>query len=154
ARAVEEGPGPALAAHLAGCARCRADFEETLHVIGLLRGVDVPVPPPAHREELRASLLAVAGARPGPGARWGGRAAVWLGAAAGLLATAAAVALFARGRPAEVAPRARLALRPQPGADYTIASPPPWQVVRLREGTLGLDVDPLAPGERLRVVVG
>ena len=45
-------------------------------------------------------------------------------------------------------------VHPHAGAHYTIAAEAPDEIVRLREGTIDVDVRPLRSGERFRVIVG
>jgi TolA-binding protein len=40
------------------------------------------------------------------------------------------------------------------GAAFEVTSPPPDEILRLRAGTVEIQVDPLGPGQRFRVVVG
>jgi hypothetical protein len=71
------------------------------------------------------------------------------------VAFAALLALFflARGRGAPPLPHSRVVVRASVGARYQI-SRPPWETVRLWDGTVDLDVEPLGPGERVVVKVG
>jgi hypothetical protein len=45
-------------------------------------------------------------------------------------------------------------VHPQPGARYVAAAPGPDEIVRLGDGVIELEVEPLHAGERFRVVVG
>ena len=134
-----------LAGHLAECSRCREAWEGVEQAILLARELPVDMPPLAHREEMRTALLATP-EPPRRRARWTVRSA-WVGA----VAAAAAIAIWV-GRspePSRVEPP-RVAIHAT-GADYTTVSS---ELVRLRDGTIALDVEPLRPGERFRVVVG
>ena len=72
-----------------------------------------------------------------------------------MTAVAALVVSSTRGRAApEVAPRSHIVVRGGVGARYEVASPPPWEIIRLREGGINLDVQPLGPRDRVRVQVG
>jgi len=151
-----------LAGHLAECARCREAWEGVERAILLARELPVDMPPLAHREEMRTALLATP-EPPRRRAQWTVRSA-WIGA----IAAAAAVAIWI-GRSPETSrvelPRVSIDLRTPSaarptfvglaihatGADYTTVS---RELVRLRDGTIALDVEPLRPGERFRVVVG
>ncbi len=88
---------------------------------------------------------------------------VWIATAMGVAATAVIVIAARAGSrtpdtsqardEATVHPR-RGVVHPHEGARFTLAAQPPDEIVRLREGVIDLDVDPLAAGERFRVVVG
>jgi tetratricopeptide (TPR) repeat protein len=143
-RALQVGD-PGFALHLTECARCRELRNGLERAIALARELAADVPPPAHREEVRTALLAIAEASPRPGRRPGVRVA-WLGAAG-----VAAIAALWLTRPAHDAPvRQRVSVVATPGAIYAMSG----DLVRLHQGTLDLDVEPLRPGERFRVVVG
>lgn len=160
ARAVTEGAEPELSAHLVACATCTATWDATMQAIELARSLEVPMPTRDRREEMRTAILAASGAlvvtppdqsstrsssRSGP-QRW------WLVGAA--FAAAAALA-FVLARPDSVAES-----RVQPhgtvtahaGARFVTSSPAPDEVVTLHDGVIDVEVSPLQPGERFRVV--
>jgi TolA-binding protein len=49
---------------------------------------------------------------------------------------------------------ARGSVHGQPGARFAAGSPGPDEVVRLEDGMIAVEVEPLGPGERFRVIVG
>jgi len=119
-------------------------------VIELARELPAPVPSAAHREEIRTALLA---ASPAPAARTL-RRAWWVPAIGVAAAAAAAVVLIARSAPATVAVHAHGDVKPHSGAHYVALSRSPDEIVRLVDGAIDVEVDPLHPGERFRVIVG
>src|SRR4029077_18125819 len=66
-RALQSGPAPELESHLAACAACRAAWDMFELVIGLARELPLEVPGAAHRDEVRAALLAAAESGEAPG---------------------------------------------------------------------------------------
>jgi hypothetical protein len=155
----------AIAAHVAGCAECAAHWAATADALALARDLPVELPPVAHREDLRTEILAAADLRPRRTRR-----RRWLAPRLGLAAAAAAAALLVfrssspTPAPLQPPPQMKLATAPAPsnhgtvhahaGATYMLAADTPDEIVRLRDGTIDVDVQPLAPGERFRVVVG
>ncbi|MBL0220812.1 MAG: tetratricopeptide repeat protein [Myxococcales bacterium] len=81
----------------------------------------------------------------------------WIALTMGVAATVV-IAIAARPgshNPDEVtAPPRRGVVHAHEGARFTLAARPPDEIVRLRDGVIDLDVDPLSAGERFRVVVG
>ncbi|HEY2729148.1 MAG TPA: tetratricopeptide repeat protein [Polyangia bacterium] len=144
-------PGDAeLDRHVATCPRCRATRDELLRAIALAKALPSNVPGAARREEVRASLLATAAAEPAavaPRTSW---------AVGGIVAVAAVILALglARGRRPPEPARSHVVVRPASGARYAIASPPPLETIRLWDGAIDLDVQPLGPGDRVRVEVG
>ena len=90
--------------------------------------------------------------RPIAGRRWLVPALV-IAAAAGLLVVLRAPSTD-HPDAAPVAAIRRGTVHAHAGASYTRASELPDEIVRLRSGTIDVDVDPLASGERFRVIVG
>jgi hypothetical protein len=148
-RAGQAGCDPGLAEHLRACPGCRETSQALERAVRLARELPTHVPSPDRREELRAMLLATAASRR---ARASG-SLTKLG-----LLTAAAVVVgvlwLARGKPGDHLPRSHATLRATPGARYAIVTPPPQETVRLWDGAVTIEVDPLLPTERLRVQVG
>ncbi|HMG22352.1 MAG TPA: hypothetical protein VK607_13565, partial [Kofleriaceae bacterium] len=152
ARAVAVGADPALAAHLDACAGCRAAWHGARAAIDAARELPVALPPAARREEMRTAILAAAAAGP---VRRPARAA-WLGRAlAGAAAAGIAgyLALSHASAPA-APPHGHGTIRPHAGARYLVRSIGPDEVVWLGDGAIDVEVEPLHPGERFRVVVG
>jgi TolA-binding protein len=147
-RALGPGGDARIARHAEGCEPCRSVQASFRRAIEQTRGLPHALPAPARRDEVRAALLARGAAEP---LRASGRRGWLVGLAA--LATAVLVAAAVkRGR--EPAPaRSRVVVRSGVGARWEL-SPPPWETVRLWEGTVELEVEPLGPGERVRVQVG
>jgi ferric-dicitrate binding protein FerR (iron transport regulator) len=154
-RALMSGPDGKLARHLRTCAACQRTWSGWEHAITRARALPSNVPSAARRQELRVALLASAGVQPVTA----DRRTAWMGSAA-LLAAVAVVALWLGHRrhepPINEPRRARshASLSPAVGARYAVVSPGPRETVRLWEGALALEVDPLGPGERFVVEVG
>ncbi len=150
-RALQLGADAALEAHLATCATCRTSWHGFQAAIGLARDLAVDVPSPARREEVRASLLAAAeSGQAGPICT---RTRHLLWPALGAAVVAAAIGIV-HGHLRDARPRSHAVVHASAGAAFEIASPPPDETLRLRAGTVAIQVDPLAPGQRFRVVVG
>jgi TolA-binding protein len=151
-RALTVGADPEIAAHIARCATCRAAWDAEQAAIELARELPVAIPPPAHREEVRTAVLAASASVPDRLTRRAWLAPTVLGAAA---AGVVAYVAIPRGssQPAPARPM-RATVHPHPGARYAASSPSPDEVVQLTDGVIDVDVDPLRPGERFRVIVG
>jgi hypothetical protein len=151
----EEGCGVRL--HVRDCARCGGQWQEIEALITLGRAVQAPPSSERQREELRTALLSRVKpeAAERPASR---RARPWL-VAAPLLAAAAAAAIWsmwpARETPAP-APRVerRGNVLSHDDARYLLAAVMPDEIIRLVEGTITVEVEPLQPGERFRVITG
>jgi len=152
ARAHAGGGAPEIAAHLELCASCRAAWDATRALIDLARELPVALPPSPRREEVRTAVLAAAaGLAHRPARR------AWPVPVAAAAAAAAAVAgylAFARSPVPRIAHHAHGSVRPRPGARYLVRSAGPDEVVQLGDGVIDIEVEPLHPGERFRVVVG
>jgi TolA-binding protein len=148
-RAPESAGDAELARHLAACPGCLAKRDELLRAIALAKALPTKVPEAARREEVRASLLASAAVEP---AAIAARPS-WAGGVVAVAAVMLALWL-ARGRRAPEPARSHVVVRPASGARYAVASPPPLETIRLWEGAIDLDVQPLGPGDRVRVEVG
>jgi TolA-binding protein len=71
-----------------------------------------------------------------------------------VVAAAAMVVVWAvKQRRDGAAPHSHVVIRAGVGARYELSAPP-WETVRLWEGRIDLDVEPLGPGDRVRVQVG
>ncbi len=154
-RALTSGSDGKIAWHLRTCATCQHTWSGWEQAITRARTLPTNVPSAARRQELRVALLASAGVEPVTTSRRTAR----MGSAA-LLAAVAVVALWLGHRrhepPINELPRARshASLSPAVGARYAVVSARPRETVRLWEGALTLEVDPLGPGERFVVEVG
>lgn len=147
----EPGLDDELEAHLATCASCRATRDGLQAAIGLARELPIDLPSPAHSEEVRVSLLAAAeSGQAGPICT---RTAHLRWPAVGV-AAAAAIAWIVHGHLHDARPRSHALMHASPGAAFVMASAPPDETLRLRDGTVDVQVDPLGPGQRFRVVVG
>jgi hypothetical protein len=139
-----------LARHLRACASCRRTAAELAQAIAFARRLPTNVPVVARTEELRVALLASAGVAP---VTAGSRTAQRRSAA--VLAAIAFVALLLGHRRHERPPaRSHASISPAVGTRYAVVSFQPRETVRLWEGELALEVDPLGPGEHFIVEVG
>jgi TolA-binding protein len=150
ARALAAGGDPEIAAHLEACASCRAAQDRTRAMIELARELPVALPSPARREEVRTAVLAAAAGLAHRPARRAWR----IPAIAAAAAVVAGYLALARGPAPEVTHHVHGAVRPHPGARWTARSSGPDEVVELGDGAIDVEVEPLHPGERFRVVVG
>jgi len=155
ARALTLGADPPIAAHLAACRACRETWDGTKRAIDLARELPAAIPPHGRREEVRTAVLAAAASMAGRPAR-----RVWLAPAIAGAAAAGVIAYLAIPRgsspPPVTAPahHAHGTVHPHPGARYLATASGPDEVVRLTDGAIDVEVEPLSPGERFRVVVG
>ncbi len=136
----------------------RVEDDATERAIELARELplEVALPPTAGREEMRTAILAAAARRAPIHSSHVRRYA--LGGIVLAAAATVAIVLAARSEPTRaIAPIAAIEHRgtvhAMSGARFT-SSTLPDEIVRLSDGTIAIDVDPLAPGERFRVVVG
>ena len=154
ARAISEGAGPELAAHLDACPACRAGWHGMQRAIELARQVPTAMPSADRREEMRTAILA-SRARLAPGAGRRGavrRRGAWLAGGALAAAAAAAIVVSTRPREAVVSPHAHGTVRAREGARYLATSATPDETVVLHDGSIDVEVTPLHAGERFRVV--
>ena len=150
-RALQLGSDAVIEAHLATCAACRASWEGFQAAIGLARELPVELPSPARSDEVRASILAAAeSGQAGPICT---RTARLRWPAVGV-AAAAVIVWLARGHLHDARPRSHAVVHASSGAAFVMASAPPDETLRLRGGTVEVEVDRLGPSERFRVVVG
>lgn len=152
-RALSLGAGPELAAHLDACSTCRAAWDGARNAIDLARELSVALPPPARREEVRTAVLAAAAGRAHRPARRAWLVPAIAGAAAAGVAGYLAIS-HPVSPPAAPPPHAHGVVRPHPGARYFLGSIGPDEIVRLGDGVIDVEVEPLHPGERFRVLVG
>ncbi|AKU91186.1 tetratricopeptide repeat protein [Vulgatibacter incomptus] len=162
-RALSEGADRKLEEHLSSCASCAATWSDWGRVDVLARQRTV-LPVSSERRAMVLDAILATTAEPSASVS---RASVererplWLWGALAGAAVAAAVAIVLVGRsdppPAEppvIATVYRGTVRPHDGARFVRVSSAPDEVVRLYEGTISVDVEPLRAGERFRVVVG
>jgi hypothetical protein len=154
-RALSMGADAELTAHLAACEACRAAWEGARAAIDLARELPVAVPPAARREEVRTAVLAATEGLAHRRARRPWIVPAIVGAAAAGVAGYLAVSAVSRAS----APVGSLGhrhgiVRPHSGARYLAGVVGADEVIRLSEGVVDIDVEPLHPGERFRVVVG
>ncbi|HEU4733301.1 MAG TPA: hypothetical protein VFT22_35660 [Kofleriaceae bacterium] len=161
ARAIGEGGDAEIAAHLAACDDCRAIWDRTRAMIELARELPAPLPPAPRREEVRTAVLAAAASVTRRPARRAWLVPVAAGAAAagvvGYLAVHPATpypAPMGAGSAEPLRQSGRGVVHPQPGARYEISAPGPDEIVRLFDGVVEVEVEPLVAGERFRVIVG
>ncbi|HKE14701.1 MAG TPA: tetratricopeptide repeat protein [Kofleriaceae bacterium] len=151
-----------LRGHALGCAECGAQWSEIAALADAGRSIPPPPPAPDRREEIRTALLARMSAPPTERrARWRWQLAAPLGAAAAALALAIGWWAWPRGGGEPIArtapPRAvhaRGHILAHAAARYMRASSAPDEIVRLVDGTLSIEVEPLQRGERFRVIIG
>jgi hypothetical protein len=149
-RALTSSVDAGVLQHAASCVDRQATHERLMAAIQRARELPSDIPRPSRRDEVRTGLLAMAAVEPialtrkAPGLVAFGVAAV---------ALVALVLSLTRGRGDPPTPHSRVVVRAGVGARYQV-SHPPWEIVRLWEGTVDLDVEPLGPGERVLVRVG
>jgi TolA-binding protein len=140
-----DGATPELRGHLAGCSGCAARWDELAQLRGLARALPVPALEDDERAAIRAALVAGAAETPPRRRRWPWVAAGGVGLAA---AAAAATLLLARAAPP---PPSHASVRALPGTLFAREGSLADEVLRLHDGALTLDVEPLHAGERFRV---
>jgi hypothetical protein len=166
--ASSEPRDPELETHVAACAACAAELGTLRELAAEAR--DLPAPPGMSSESRAAISARLLAAPPEPPRRETApvRSAILLTAGAATVVVAIAVVVapivrrgaapeeHASGPPtlvSEAAPRtSRASIRAIGAARFLRAQPPPDEIVRLDDGRIELDVIPLAPGERFRVV--
>lgn len=156
-RHLERGYGEAdaeLGAHAASCDRCGAAWRDMARIEQLGAAWRREPVDRARLEQLRTRVLAgAAQAATRPPKR---RPAVLRVALAGLVPVAA-LAWWIVMRDAAPAPRLppsvhRAVVHPHSGARYVLLGGQPNEIVKLVDGTIDVEVAPLHPGERFRVV--
>jgi len=150
-----------LRAHLAGCEACHARWRELDELASLGRELPAPELTAERRDAMRDAVLArVTGASATPRARRRPeRRVFWMAAAALLLGVVGILLALTRGDSersaspvAELAPRG--AVHAHGAASVVRVGKPGDEVVRLIDGTITVEVQPLLDGERFRVVTG
>lgn len=140
-----------LPASIALCEACRARWQQLVRAVRIARALPVDLPSSARRDEVRAELLARATASPWPPVRR--PLARVVGPAVAAVVIMGGLALFrtaGRSRP----PRSHVTVHAQPATRYEVASAPPDETLRLHDGTINLDVEPLGAHGSFRVLVG
>ena len=141
-----------LQAHLLSCPTCAAQWKSLEQARAAALELPYVTPDPGRREQLRKRLLAAAARQPlsvGPStrARWLGLA----GAAAALLAVLMGARRLTERSPAS---HFRAVLQSQGASRFVHERTGTDEWVRLSDGTLSVEVQPLQPGERFRVLCG
>jgi hypothetical protein len=147
--------------HVATCARCAAEFAALREIAAEARSL--PVPPRMNSESRAAISARLLAAAPEPRQREvrpAHRTAIFSTLAAAVALAIVGVAVRNRQRLPEPQPgpvrtaafTSRASIRAIGNARFFRAQPPPDEIVRLDDGRIELDVNPLAPGERFRVV--
>lgn len=153
-RAFLDGAAPSLLAHLQGCRPCTTEWSKLGELRALAQKLPAAIPDATHRDAMRAALLAkLTPAPPQPArrrvpARW-----LWASGAA----VAACLLLLLRSWPGD---RTRSALANFRATVQTQGSAARFvhernggdEQVRLSSGHLLIEVAPLHPGERFRVL--
>lgn len=151
-------------AHLDHCLTCTREVESLRSLLELARQLPSPPDGVEDVEERRTQMLALAASIPAH------RGHTRRSTVIASLAVAAAVALVsvAAIRPDSSDPQAPIAgdqalvpsvvrrgvVHPEPGARFTLVGDQPDEIVRLRDGTVLVEVASLHAGERFRVVTG
>ncbi|HRI55230.1 MAG TPA: FecR domain-containing protein, partial [Pseudomonadota bacterium] len=154
-RAFSSGASRDLQAHLLTCPTCTAEWKRLEQTRAAALELPYVTPDPLRREQLRKRLLAAAsqalpvGPSVGPSvrARWLGFA----GAAAALLAVLMGARRLTRPAPAS---HFRAVVQSQGASHFVHERTGSDEWVRLSDGTLNVEVEPLQPGERFRVLCG
>ncbi len=164
-RGLGEETGHPFQAHLDHCLTCAREVASLRSFLELARQLPSPPDGVEDLEERRTQMLALAASTPAH--RRGSRRSVMVAS----LAVAAAVAIVsvAANRSDSSKPRVPLAadhaapepslvrraiVRPEPGTSFTVVGGQPDEIVRLRDGTVLVEVASLHLGERFRVVTG
>ncbi len=140
-----------LRVHAAGCARCSAELAEIEALVAAGRAIEPTPASPERREEIRTTILAAQSRTAAPerrAIRWWHLAPVAAAAATALLVWF----LWPRGESGPVASVRRGTVMVHGDARYMLMGPQPDEIVRLVDGTLTVQVEPLAKGERFRVI--
>ncbi len=134
--------------HFATCATCQDEWNQLARLREIGRSIPVAQLDPDRAEEVRTALLARAAARAPTPSRIGR-----LATSAAVLCAAAIAAWFLVDRLRPGSTRMNHGTtRAQGDAVFVAVSSTPDEVVRLVEGTISVEVTPLAPGQRFRVV--
>ena len=161
-RHAKGGASPRVLAHVDACGACQREWAAMAELRNLARSLPNDAAPATVQEDVRTALLL----RSAPARRSGVPRTIW--AVIPFTACAAALLLLLPG-PRRATPPAAQVQSPAPapkadvhrarvhsddGAMFTLERGQPDEVVRLRQGSVVVDVEPLRPGERFRVVLG
>jgi TolA-binding protein len=138
-----------LRRHLATCEACDAYWktvEATARVAEALTSDELTS---ERGEQLRAAFVAKMDEESAAGARFRWRPVLAVAAGVLVVAFAGLTALHLLS-----APTYRATLHPREGARFVRLGAQPDEIVRLTDGALTVEVTPLRPGERFRVIVG
>lgn len=148
-QALSEGMDGPLAAHVHSCGSCQQVLSDLRPIVDLAPALPYVVPSEQERLAARERLLLAARSVPSKSKPWTAMSP-WLAAAAVLL-----IILGAALRPK---PKTTIAMHgrvdPLGPARFAHQGPPADEIVRLADGTILVEVSPLSPGERFRVVTG
>jgi hypothetical protein len=134
-----------------------SDDPQLQAVIELARELPAEIPDPAHREEVRTALLARQPLQRPQRRYWLALSIVAVAASAAVYFAPARDQLHAVAFPVMPTVPEKVArghVHPHEGAAFELASTVPDEIVRLHDGTIDVEVDPLQQHERFRVVVG
>jgi len=153
-RAFPEADGD-LQAHLAECARCKSAWSGWEQLAELGKALPARDLDDGRRQAIRDAIVLRSSTR-SAAARGAGtwRTATAAVAAAAVLAVTARLAWMSTQPDPAPAPRVvrGAQVHGHEGARFMPISPPPDEIVRLTEGSITVEVQPLAPGDRFRVV--
>ena len=147
AAAVSNGPSDEVRRHIAICARCADEWDAVERVVVSYRKLPWRDATAARIEEMRTAVLAGAAlARPVPARHW----LRWVVPA--LAAAAIGLVVVLRAQATSPSAQFHATLTTHGEAAFVRISSRPDELVSLTTGTLSVEVSPLSPGERFRVV--
>jgi ferric-dicitrate binding protein FerR (iron transport regulator) len=162
-RRHEERAPTRLRRHIDVCVACRHKWAEWEELRELARALPVLSTAPAEQEQMRTALLLLSAPPRRPSPRRAGWVSLAIAAAAVLLLVAprsthqiTRVSPTSKERAESIQTNQvrRGSVHPIGFAQFALEHSQPDEIVRLHEGSIVVDVDPLRPGERFRVVVG
>ena len=143
--------------HLQGCATCRAEWDKMEALASLARSLPVAELPPDRSATVRDAMLAAAANRARqPRSRWADSlGSTRVRAALALAASLFVIAIVSLWPPATDRGATPYRARVVAGASARFTHQAlPDETIRLVDGSVSLDVEHLAEGERLRVITG
>lgn len=155
-QAMSSGVPAELQAHLLTCPTCAAQWRALAQARAAVQELPYVIPDRGRRDEVRKRLLAAAASLPVP--TYPRPLSHWL-AAASIAAAALCVILGAgflteRAHPRQAASHFRAAVQSQGASRFVHERTGDDEWVRLSDGTLIVEVQPLQAGERFRVLCG